>query len=133
MRTILISMLLLTNAVAVGMWWRSQQQMQYWQTEAKALSKQHDISSKENHFLQEAIISEKVPSLKFSALNNTLLGKCVVEHPKNAQNNCVGPETVINGYQKILTRPGSSYKVGSLLRQISNIESLKTEQLQPLP
>jgi hypothetical protein len=98
---ILIGALLLINAFAGVMWWRSQQQIQYWQAEAKALSNKHDISSKENNFLQEAIISEKVPSLKFSALNNTMLGKCVVEHPKNAQNNCVGPETVINGYQKI--------------------------------
>jgi hypothetical protein len=133
MRTILISMLLLTNAVAVGMWWRSHSQAQHWQAEAKALSKRYDVASKENNSLQETIVRQKEPSLKLSALSNTVIGKCVSEHPKTAQDDCVGPERVIKGYQKILNRSERSYKVGSLLRQIIDTESIKTEQLQPLP
>jgi hypothetical protein len=130
---ILIGTLLLTNAITVGMWWRSQQQVQRMSNEVRNFSKQHEIALKENHLLQEAIVSERVPSLKLSALRNTSLGKCVSEHPKNAQNYCVGPERVIKGYQKSLNRSGSIYKVGSLLRQINNSESLKTEHLQPFP
>jgi hypothetical protein len=123
---ILIGALLITNAVAVGMWWRSHSQAQNWQAEERALSKQHEIALKENHYLQEAIVSERVPRLKLSALNNTSLGKCVVEHPKNAQNNCVGPEMVIDGYQKILNRSGISYKFGDLLRQTNDTNSLRS-------
>jgi hypothetical protein len=125
---ILIGALLLTNAIAVGMWWRSHSQAQYWQAEARASSKQYDIASKENNLLQEAIVSERVPSLKFFALNNTSLGKCISEHLENAQNYCVGPERVIKGYQKSLNRSGSIYKVGSLLRKIKENEALEAPE-----
>jgi hypothetical protein len=114
------------------MWWRSQQQAQQLSEEARIFSKQHEIALKENNSLQEVIVSERVPSLKLSALNNTTLGKCVLENQKDAQDYCVGPETVIYGYQKILNRSNSSFKLGSVLLQISKT-ALKTEQLQPLP
>jgi hypothetical protein len=130
---VLIGALLISNAFAGVMWWRSQRQVRQLSDESRIFAKQHKITLKENNSLQEAIVSEREPSLKLSALNNTTLGKCVFEHPKNAQDYCIGPDTVVKGYQKILNRSGSSYKVGSLLRQISNTESLKTGQLQPLP
>jgi hypothetical protein len=125
---ILIGALLLTNAVAGVMWWRSHSQAQYWQAEARASSKQYDIASKENNLLQEAIINEKGTQLKFFALNNTSLGKCISEHLENARNYCVGPERVIKGYQKSLNRSGSIYKVGSLLRKIKENEALEAPE-----
>jgi hypothetical protein len=129
---ILIGALLLTNAIAVGMWWRSHSQAQYWQAEERASSKQYDIVAKENELLQEAIVSDKGSSLKLFALNNTTLGKCISEHLNKAQEYCAGPESAISGYQKILNRSGSNYKVGSLLRQISDTKSSsKTLQERP--
>jgi hypothetical protein len=130
---VLIGALLISNAFAGVMWWRSQQQVRQLSDEARIFAKQHEITLKENNSLQELIVSERVSSLTLSALNNTTIGKCVFEHPKNAQDYCIGPETVVRGYQKTLNRFGSSYKFGSLLRQIRNTESVKTEQLQPLP
>jgi hypothetical protein len=129
---VIIGALLITNAFAGVMWWRSQQKVRQLSNEARNSSKQHEIALKENHSLQEAIFREKAPNLKLAALNNTELGRCVFEHSKDAQNYCVGSEMAIKGYQKILNRPESTYKLGNLLRQINNTESLKTEQLQPL-
>jgi hypothetical protein len=57
------------NVFAGAIWWRSQQEIQYWMNESRKYYKQHDTASSENESLQEAIISEKVPSLKLSALS----------------------------------------------------------------
>ena len=115
---IIIGALLLSNALAGAMWWRSQKETQYWMNESLSSSKQYDISLKENESLQELIMSQRVSSLKLSALDNTTLGKCVSEHLNNAQDYCVGPEGVIEGYQKILNNSGSSLKLGSVIRRL---------------
>ncbi len=121
---IIIGALLLSNALAGAMWWRSHSQAQYWMDESRTLSKQYDIAIKENHSLQEAIVSDRRSSLKVSALNSTTLGKCVLEHLSNPQDYCVGPERVIKGYQKTLNSPGSSIKLSSLLRRLVQLDPL---------
>jgi hypothetical protein len=127
--TILIGVLLLTNAFAGVMWWRSQQQSQYWMNESRTLSKQHEIASRENGSLQEAmIIGDRVSSLKLYALNNTELGKCVSEHLNNAQDYCGGPERVIKGYQKILNSPTDSKKLGSIVSQLLELHGTSHEK-----
>jgi translation initiation factor 2 beta subunit (eIF-2beta)/eIF-5 len=112
---VLIGTLLITNAVAGVMWWRSQQQVRQLSNEARISQKQYDTASSENEWLQEAIISEKAPNLKLSTLSNTTLGKCVGEHPKDAQEYCDGPEHVIKSYQKILNRSKSKVGIGTVL------------------
>jgi translation initiation factor 2 beta subunit (eIF-2beta)/eIF-5 len=112
---VIIGALLITNAFAGVMWWRSQQQVRQLSNEARTSSKQHEIALKENHSLQEAIFREKAPNLKLAALNNTTLGKCVSEHPEDAQEYCDGPEHVIKSYQKILNRPKSKVGIGTVL------------------
>jgi hypothetical protein len=126
---VIIVALLLTNAFVGVMWWRSHSQAQYWQAEERILSKQYDIASKENESLQEAIVSEVVSGRKLSVLNNTTLKKCVSKHPKDAEEYCDGPETVIREYQKILNRSKNTYTSSSLLRQIADLPGLRKKKM----
>jgi hypothetical protein len=128
---ILIAALLLTNAITGVVLWRSHQEIQYWMNESRALSKQHELASAENESLQEIIFGVKAASPKLFALDITEIGKCVSKNPKNAQDYCVGPETVIKGYQKILNRSGGTFKLDRLFGDINN--QTDNEQLQPLP
>jgi hypothetical protein len=125
--TILIGVLLLTNAVAGVMWWRSHQETQYWMSESRTLSKQYDVVSRESESLQELIISERVSSLKLSALNSTRLGACVAKNLENSWD-CEGSKTVINGYQKILNSPTDSKKLGSIVSQLLELHGTSHEK-----
>jgi hypothetical protein len=101
---ILIGTLLLTNTIAVGMWWRSQQQMQYWQAEARDLMHEKNTAAKEVNSLQEAIARERgssVNRLKLHVLTETALGKCIVDHPKKTTEICGTPEWLNKSYQKV--------------------------------
>jgi hypothetical protein len=99
---------------------RSQQEIQYWMGESLSSSKQYDIALKENELLQELIMSQRVSSLKLSALSSTILGKCVSESPNNAQDRCIGSERVIKGYQKILKNSDNKRKLlGAVLGSIN--------------
>jgi hypothetical protein len=102
--TVLIGTLLLTNAIAVAMWWRSHSQAQHWQAEARDLMYEKNTAAKEVNSLQEAIARERgssVNHLKLHVLTETALGKCIVDHPKKTTEICGTPEWLNKSYKKV--------------------------------